>query len=443
MRMTYKMDAIQAENLSKSYVIDHQIRRGARSLRELLADPLGRAVRNVNLDGAARERGHETFWALKDVSFTVREGERVAVIGSNGAGKSTLLKILSRVTEPTRGKVTLQGKVSSLLEVGTGFHPELTGRENVYLNGAVLGMRKSEIAAKFDQIVAFSGVEKFIDTPVKRYSSGMYVRLAFSVSAWLDPDILIVDEVLSVGDQAFQRRCAERMKELTADGRTVLFVSHSMQAVRTMCERALLLEHGQVASFVSVDEAAAQYIRSISPDAESRWSKPQFTPGEPGIEAHSDHSDWIRCLHVNLKNLRGDVTGELSIDEGFFINVTYEVLKDLECTATPNIHFYDEFGTRFFIALPEAACPQAKGVYTARCDVPPYLFNNGRYTAMIAISSFSLAAPLHFAYENALRFEVIEQGLMDQRRHGWEGALPGLSRYRLDWEYGVGEGQAT
>jgi len=431
--MTSRPLAISVENLSKSYVISHHARNQPRSLRELLAAPF----RGQDAAGAepAPDTPRETFWALKDVSFEIQEGQRVAIIGGNGAGKSTLLKILSRITEPTSGRVAIRGKVSSLLEVGTGFHPELTGRENIYLNGAILGMRRSEITAKFDQIVAFSGVEKFIDTPVKHYSSGMYVRLAFSVSAWLDPDILIVDEVLSVGDQAFQRRCAERMKELTGAGRTVLFVSHSMQSVKAMCEKALFLEKGRAVSFVSVDEAASQYIRSIETEGADKWGKAHFEPGDEGVVAHSDHSDRIRCLSARVLDANGTTTSELSIDQPFEIELTYEVLKDLDQAAVPNFHIYDEFGARAFISLPKYSCPAAKGIYRARCEMPPYQLNNGRYSAVVALSSYAYERPLHFSYENALRFEIAEIGLSDPRRHGWAGPLPGVTRPRLAWRY--------
>lgn len=435
--MTSRPLAIEVENLSKSYMISHNSKRKARSLRELLANPFARQ----DSVGAIPDEDmpKETFWALNDVSFQIAEGERVAIIGGNGAGKSTLLKILSRITEPTSGKVSIRGKVSSLLEVGTGFHPELTGRENIYLNGAILGMRRSEITAKFDQIVDFSGVEKFIDTPVKHYSSGMYVRLAFSVSAWLDPDILIVDEVLSVGDQAFQRRCAERMKELTGAGRTVLFVSHSMQAVKAMCDKAMFLERGRAVHFGSVDDAATHYVRSIEADNAESWGKAQFEPGDEGVIAHSDRQDKIRCHHARIINDEEQVTSQLSIDRPFFIDLTYEVLKDLDQSAVPNFHFYDEFGGRIFITLPADACPREKGVYTARCEVPAYQLNVGRYSVVIAMSSYADQHPLHFSYENGLRLEISENDLCDPRRHGWTGQLPGSSRPRLHWAYERGE----
>src|SRR4028118_430430 len=241
---------IQVENLGKKYIINHQkqerytalrdvIANGARSLGRQFFKPLGKRMPNPT---------KEEFWALKDVSFEVKRGDRVGIIGRNGAGKSTLLKILSRITEPTTGRISIKGRVASLLEVGTGFHPELTGRENIYLNGAILGMSKAEIKKKFDEIVAFAEVEKFLDTPVKRYSSGMYVRLAFAVAAHLEPEILIVDEVLAVGDAQFQKKCLGKMEEVGKEGRTVLFVSHNMGVVQTLCTRGILLRYGTVVS---------------------------------------------------------------------------------------------------------------------------------------------------------------------------------------------------
>jgi lipopolysaccharide transport system ATP-binding protein len=260
--------AIRVESLGKRYTINRTA--AATTLREQVTSGIARLLGQrsdvgelLPHDEADPRSPEQEYWALKDVSFEVMTGERIGIIGQNGAGKSTLLKILSRVTSPTEGRVEIRGKVSSLLEVGTGFHPELTGRENIYLNGAILGMSRQEIRKKLDQIVSFSGVERFIDTPVKHYSSGMYVRLAFSVSAWLDPDILILDEVLSVGDQAFQRKCGERMRELTREGRTVIVVSHSMATVNQMCQKALYLERGRVISFDAVQDATVEYQRDV------------------------------------------------------------------------------------------------------------------------------------------------------------------------------------
>lgn len=433
------MKSIEVERLSKSYVISHQTSRRPSSLRELITAQIDRVLNRqaTPIDESDSPAGKEEFWALKDVSFEVGEGERIAVIGGNGAGKSTLLKILSRITEPTSGQVRIRGKVASLLEVGTGFHPELTGRENIFLNGAILGMKKTEIASKFDRIVAFSGVEKFIDTPVKHYSSGMYVRLAFSVSAWLDPDILIVDEVLSVGDQAFQRRCAERMKELTGDGRTVLFVSHSMQAVKAMCEKALYLEQGKAVSFMPVEEAAAQYVQSLESGEGSKWGKAEFFPGENSIICQIDLEGYLRCNLARIVNAQGETSAELAIQDGFRIVLQYEVLKEMPFAAVPNFHFYDGIGDRFFISFPEVVPENSLGIHEVVCEIPPFLCNVGRFTVMLAFSSYVFEKPLHFAYQNALKFEVFEAPNVDFRRHGWAGALPGMTRPRLNWKHSL------
>lgn len=258
--------AIKVNGLSKRYRIRHQQTAPYRALREELAAWLGapwRAIRgrHANHGPSSRQSTVEEFWALKDVSFDVAPGEVVGVIGNNGAGKSTLLKILSRITEPTTGRVEINGRVASMLEVGTGFHPELTGRENIYLNGAILGMQRREIRQKFDQIVAFAEVERFLDTPVKRYSSGMYVRLAFAVAAHLEPEILVVDEVLAVGDARFQKKCLGKMHDVSkSDGRTVLFVSHQMGTVRQLCGRSILLNAGELVDIGPTGDVIDRYI---------------------------------------------------------------------------------------------------------------------------------------------------------------------------------------
>lgn len=235
---------IQVENLGKKYIIQHQDAAGYRTFRDALINGSKSLLNTLTKPQSARKANQEEFWALKDLNLTINQGDRLGIIGRNGAGKSTLLKILSRITEPTTGKIKLKGRVASLLEVGTGFHPELSGRENIFLNGAILGMSKIEIKQKFDEIVAFSEVEKFLDTPVKRYSSGMYVRLAFAVAAHLEPEILIVDEVLAVGDSAFQQKCLGKMQEVGQDGRTVIFVSHNMATVKQLCNQACILANG-------------------------------------------------------------------------------------------------------------------------------------------------------------------------------------------------------
>ena len=254
--------AISIENLSKSYVIDHR-----RDSQEGLRHAIERAARSPLAwlrSNVGRGASHEVFWALRDVNLEVAQGDALGIIGANGAGKSTLLKVLSRITEPTHGRIRIRGRVASLLEVGTGFHGELTGRENIFLNGVILGMRRAEIARKFDAIVDFAGVGQFIDTPTKRYSSGMYVRLAFAVAAHLEPDILIVDEVLAVGDSAFQKQCLGKMNDVAKQGRTVLFVSHNMAMIAHLCQRAVLLQKGLVAADGKPDEVIASYRNDIS-----------------------------------------------------------------------------------------------------------------------------------------------------------------------------------
>jgi lipopolysaccharide transport system ATP-binding protein len=263
--------AVRVENLGKSYRLAHQGKRGVRrytALRDVLTESVTsgfRALFRANSSKGDKEEapsGSEEFWALKNVSFEIKRGESVGIIGRNGAGKSTLLKLLSRITEPTTGRIELEGRVSSLLEVGTGFHPELTGRENIYLNGTILGMKRAEIKRKFDEIVAFAEVEKFLDTPVKHFSSGMYVRLAFAVAAHLEAEILIVDEVLAVGDAEFQRKCLGKMNEVSQDGRTVLFVSHNMQAMESLTSRCIFLANGRLSFDGPTMEAVSRYLRA-------------------------------------------------------------------------------------------------------------------------------------------------------------------------------------
>lgn len=255
---------IRVENLSKKYMLGHQQQETYTTLRDMLANGAKSLSRKLLTSSGKRisDATSKEFWALKDVSFEIKQGDRVGIIGRNGAGKSTLLKILSRITEPTRGRIYVKGRVASLLEVGTGFHPELTGRENIYLNGAILGMSKVEIKKKFDEIVDFAEVEKFLDTPVKRYSSGMYVRLAFAVAAYLEPEILIVDEVLAVGDVQFQKKCLGRMKNVAAGGRTVIFVSHQMAAISNLCSSCVMLQKGELSFYGRTENAIKQYLAS-------------------------------------------------------------------------------------------------------------------------------------------------------------------------------------
>jgi lipopolysaccharide transport system ATP-binding protein len=272
--------AIRVDHLSKMYLIGHA-RQRQDTLRDLLVDTLKRPFKR---DG--KQDNPDQLWALKDVSFEVKHGEVLGIIGRNGAGKSTLLKILSRITEPTQGRAVLNGRVGSLLEVGTGFHPELTGRENIYLNGSLLGMRRVEIDKKFDEIVAFAEIEKFLETPVKRYSSGMYVRLAFAVAAHLEPEILLVDEVLAVGDIEFQKKCLGKMGEVAKFGRTVLFVSHNMNAVQRLCSKTLMLDHGGIVSFGQTDKVVSDFYTKVAAVAiTNQWNDLNYLPREGTAKA--------------------------------------------------------------------------------------------------------------------------------------------------------------
>jgi lipopolysaccharide transport system ATP-binding protein len=307
--------AIRVDGLSKSYRIARALKRQPyRTLQEeVIALP-----RTVWKRARGRAEALETFWALSDVTFEVREGEVIGIIGRNGAGKSTLLKILSRITEPTHGRAEIYGRVGALLEVGTGFHPELTGRENIFLSGAILGMRRSEISRRFDEIVNFAEVEQFIDTPTKRYSSGMYTRLAFAVAAHLEPEILLVDEVLAVGDSAFQKKCLGKMEDVAGQGRTVFFVSHNTQAVRQLCTRCILLEHGRVVSDAPTEVTLSVYnqrLREMRVDAETGINNPENRRG----------SGAIRFTGVSVEDLEGEERYGFKMGETVRFRLSYQL----------------------------------------------------------------------------------------------------------------------
>ncbi len=308
--MSYNDVAVAVRGLSKSYTIAHNATQHT-TIREALVHRAKKPFEQVE---------KETFWALKDIEFDIRKGDVVGIIGRNGAGKSTLLKILSQITEPTSGEVRLYGRVGSLLEVGTGFHPELTGRENIYLNGAILGMRRSEIERQFDAIVDFAEVERFLDTPVKRYSSGMYVRLAFAVAAHLEPEILIVDEVLAVGDAEFQKKCLGKMQDVATQGRTVLFVSHNMAAVQNLCQSCVLLASGQVVEIGSPTAVLSRYLSS------------QSSKGEVSLAARIDRKGTgeVRCTHITLRDVKNNVIAEVQPNTPFFIEVGIDINAPLK-----------------------------------------------------------------------------------------------------------------
>ena len=420
--------AIKVEGLSKQYRIGQ--RESYKALRDVLTDVAAapfRRLRSAMANGngsSTRNSKRETrnlFWALDDVSFEVRAGEVVGIIGPNGAGKSTLLKILSRITKPTRGHAEIHGRVGSLLEVGTGFHAELSGRENIYLNAAILGIRKAEIERRFDDIVDFAEVREFIDTPVKRYSSGMYVRLAFAVAAHMETEILIVDEVLAVGDAQFQKKCLGMMSDVARHGRTVLFVSHNMAALRTLCSRGIVLSNGCLIQDTDTDTAIREYLADgFAIDAEVVWN------GDSSVA-----SSEIRFLRARILDDRDEASSVIDCRKEFSIVIDYEVLRPIT-------------GLRvgFFIRNAEGVgiCgsndPQAwinpgrnPGTYESRCVFPGYILNAGRYSVCFAADApprgYSLIKTPY-----ALSFAV-----EDVEGHGtFNEKLPGVVRPKLSWQ---------
>lgn len=412
---------IRAENLGKKYFIGQQKLKNHSTLRDVLTDGVNSFVQKIK--SAQTEKSNSSqqeFWAIRDVSFEVKRGDRVGIIGHNGAGKSTLLKILSRITEPTEGRIRIKGRIASLLEVGTGFHPELTGRENIYLNGAILGMSKAEVKLKFDEIVAFSEVEKFLDTPVKRYSSGMYVRLAFAVAAHLEPEILIVDEVLAVGDAQFQKKCLGKMDAVGREGRTVLFVSHNMAAVRTLCSRAILMKDGQVVKDEEIETAIGSYLsEGNTSDAMIVWD-----------ERNAPQSPEIQFVKAYILNEEGELTSSIDCRKEFSIAVEYKVLKPVK-----------ELRMGFFMQSSEGipVCgsnePSAwyrsirnPGYYTSKCIFPGYVLNAGRYLIRFGSDLSPFVKPLVTTpFCLSLTIEDVEgHGLRNER-------LPGIVRPKLDW----------
>jgi lipopolysaccharide transport system ATP-binding protein len=407
---------IEAEGLSKKYVIGGPVDLGYRTLRDSIAGLLRRPWTHHD---------QKTIWALKDVSFTVAEGETVGIIGRNGAGKSTLLKILSRITEPTTGRARLRGRLASMLEVGTGFHPELTGRENIYLNGAILGMTRAEIKRKFAQIVDFSEIEEFIDTPVKRYSSGMYVRLAFAVAAHLEPEILIVDEVLSVGDASFQKKCLAKMEQIGREGRTVLFVSHNLTALARLCPRAILLEHGAVSEDGPAHQVVHNYLRS---DLATRGSRVWPESSAPGNEV-------VRLISLRARRTDGSIADSIDIREPVSIEVELEVLQSGH-VLVPNFHVFNEDGLELFIAQDLDPAwrrrPRPAGRYRASAHVPGDFWNDG--TIMIGVAVSTMDPVIVHVYEpDAIGFDVIDSFSPDSARGDYTGPMPGAIRPVLRW----------
>jgi lipopolysaccharide transport system ATP-binding protein len=412
--------AIEVEGLSKKYRLG-EMQAAYGTLRESLSHAGKRLARQE-----ARSHDRE-IWALRDVSFDVEEGSVLGVIGRNGAGKSTLLKILTRIVSPTAGEARIRGRVGSLLEVGTGFHSELTGRENIYLNGAILGMKRREIDQRFDAMVEFSGVEKFIDTPVKRYSSGMYVRLAFSVAAHLEPEIMLVDEVLSVGDAEFQRRCLGRMEELGTAGRTVVFVSHMLSSIAQLCDRAIQINGGTIVQDGPPAEVIANYLHQThSAGIERAWETEESAPGD----------DLVRIMAVRVLPHDGMPPGIVDVRRPIGIETVFRVLRHGK-PVFPKIKVLDRESTIAFNAMDTDKRwhePTRPGEYVATAWIPGNLLNEGAVSAEVAVCSIDFPKLEHHAsvYE-AVSFEVLDPGDGDTARGTFGGQWKGVVRPLLEW----------
>lgn len=423
--------AIRVEHISKKYKIGaapgkfqygmlrDQIVDAAKAPFRLASSILGRKNDNYAL------RNTNFIWALKDISFELEEGRVLGIVGRNGAGKSTLLKVLSRVTEPTLGTVTVRGRVGSLLEVGTGFHPELTGRENIFLNGAILGMKRAEIAAKFDEIVEFSEVAQFIDTPVKRYSSGMYLRLAFAVAAHLEPEILVVDEVLAVGDAEFQRKCLGKMNDVAAQGRTVLFVSHNMSAILRLTQESIVLQKGQLVKRAPTPEAVDFYLASGQAQAGERaWDADDVPAG----------SAPFRPLALRVRDPRGAVVDSFRSTEPLTLEMEYQLdapITGLRVGVYLSTVRGEYVFTSFDVDEPdlyEKLATRQAGHYVSRCQIPGDLLNEGRYILGVNASSFGVKR--YFMDENALAFTIDPMGAPGMQ---WAEQRQGPIRPRLAW----------
>jgi len=415
---------ISVKNLGKRYLLGLGGGERYRALRDVMAN----TVKNL-FKRNKKNKDPQEIWALKDVTFDIRAGEKVGIIGRNGAGKSTLLKILSEITEPTEGEAHIYGRVASLLEVGTGFHPELTGKENIFMNGAILGMRRAEIKKKFDEIVAFAEIEKFLDTPVKRYSSGMYVRLAFAVAAHLEPEILLIDEVLAVGDAQFQKKCMGKMEDISKGGRTILFVSHNMASIMNLCQRTILLNAGRVEMDDHSPKVVQRYLETGSKvGGEVIWPDIDKAPGNDLVRLHS-----VRILQDG----QSGPTADVDISKEVLIQITYFNLKEgLRLYAA--IWLRDQIGAPLLssgnatsMSLtkdPWWDCPHPRGLFQSICRIPGNFLNEGRYsvTAIIGI----IPNKTQILEDYLLSFTVHDTGEM---RKEYLGGWFGTVRPKLAW----------
>ncbi|QUT05680.1 ABC transporter ATP-binding protein [Sphingobium phenoxybenzoativorans] len=405
---------VQAEHISKLYRLGQK---GRGSLRESVSSWSSRLL------GAAQHSVETDYWALRDVSFKVAAGEAVGIIGKNGAGKSTLLKILSRITPPTSGTVAFQGNIGSLLEVGTGFHPDLSGRDNVFLNGIILGMSRRDVARRFDEIVAFAEIEQFIDTPVKRYSSGMYLRLAFAVAAHLDSDILLVDEVLAVGDAAFQRKCLSRMEEVTSDGRAILFVSHNLTAIQALCSRTMWINDGLIAQDGPTKDVLGTYLRTTIASGQSHSPHHRVW-----TEDEAPSSGQVSLVEARLSPIDGASGEPIDVDTAFTIELLLNIRSD-KVVINPSISLMNEQDIIVFDSGPtERPVSWTLGMHHLRCDIPAHLLNDGVYRIALRIYEDGDAT---LSIPELLLVEVLDSL---ENRHGWYGKWDGVVRPALIWQ---------
>jgi lipopolysaccharide transport system ATP-binding protein len=421
---------IQVEHLSKRYRIGVKEEQRSNTLIGGIVDVMRRPIKNWQyLRSLSRFQtdnhndADSILWALKEVSFEVKPGEVLGIIGKNGAGKSTLLKILSRITAPTSGRIKLKGRVASLLEVGTGFHPDLTGRENIYLNGTILGMRRAEVNRKFDEIVAFSGVEKFVDTPVKRYSSGMRVRLGFAVASHLEPEILVIDEVLSVGDVSFQKKCLGKMDEVAGEGKTVLFVSHNMLAIRSLCHRALLFEEGRIQQEGEVSSVVQHYLGYKESEVSQRIWPQEQRPGNDSMKINS----------VKLKNQFGKEVSFFNMSEDAIIEISYEIIQE-NAKVRFSLTLFDGDGNCVFSSMNNHeknfyGKPLRCGQYTSTCCIYGHLLNAKSF--YVHLRGFAANRTDVFDIEYVFSFNVIDDGILKGDYHGASG---GPIKPKLEWK---------
>jgi len=423
---------IKVENLSKQYrlgelgtgTLSHDLNRWWHKIRGK-EDPY---LKIGETNDRSTKGNSEYVWALRDINFEVKQGEVLGIIGKNGAGKSTLLKLLSRVTSPTTGNIKAKGRIASLLEVGTGFHEELTGRENIFLNGAILGMSKAEIRSKLDEIIAFSGTERYIDTPVKRYSSGMRVRLAFAVAAHLDPEILIVDEVLAVGDAEFQSKAIGKMQDISkGGGRTVLFVSHNMKTIRQLCENSILLHNGQLSMYAKTDDIINHYLNDST----------QLIPQMNYAEGNYPGNEFAKLVSVSCLNKDNVILSRYDVSDNIRIQIKY-IDTNKHYTNTAIIHIKNEKGDLLFASnefnngkwktLHKSPCE-----IVATCNIPKHFLAEGKFYVLVAIGNYN-PNMIHLLIDNVVSFEVIDQQLEIGAKGISSGIWPGLIRPKLEWD---------